>query len=145
MLFNWLTAFWSITKEPEFCEIWVWCWSINNNISFQFRLFPEKTNDKIFQKIKKSPILGTFWALFAQLGQKWGLWILSVLVFQYSNYLPLCKKNQEKLMTHSQEKCWNDRRADKQAGNSHFKVPAIGQESKNILVLYVYGLIIEID
>ena len=64
--FNWLKAFWSITREPEFCEIWVWCWSMNNNTSFHFRLFSEKTNDKIFQKIKKSPSLGTFWALFAK-------------------------------------------------------------------------------
>ena len=35
-------------------------WShINNNISFCFRLFPRKTNDKIFQKKQK-----TFWGHF---------------------------------------------------------------------------------
>ena len=54
----------------EFCQIWDWWWNINNNISFHFRLFPRKTNDKIFLKIQKEPILGPFWALFTQIWPK---------------------------------------------------------------------------
>ena len=38
----------------------------NNKISFHFRLFPRKTNDKIFQKIKNPP----FFAVILG-GQKW--------------------------------------------------------------------------
>ena len=33
---------------------------INNNISFHFRLFPRKTNDKILQKIQKTLFWGHF-------------------------------------------------------------------------------------
>ena len=46
-----LTAFRPIAREPEFSQIWDWWWNISNYISFHFRLFPGKTNDKIFQKI----------------------------------------------------------------------------------------------
>ena len=49
---DWLSAFWSLNREPEFCQIWDWWWNANNNISFHSRLFPRKTN-KIFQKIQK--------------------------------------------------------------------------------------------
>ena len=55
--------------ELEFYQIWDWWWNINN-ISFHFRLFPRKTNDKIFGKIQKEPILGLFWALFTQIWVK---------------------------------------------------------------------------
>ena len=48
-----------LAQEPEFCQIWDWWWNINNNISFRFRLFPGKTNDKVFQKIKTN----NFWAI----------------------------------------------------------------------------------
>ena len=36
------------------------------NISFYFRLFPRKTNDKIFEKLQKEPL----WALFDQIWAK---------------------------------------------------------------------------
>ena len=62
---DWLSAFWPITREPyqEFYQIW---WNINNTISFHFRLFPRKINDKIFPKKKKRPIR----ALFAKIWPK---------------------------------------------------------------------------
>ena len=44
--------------------------NINNNISFHFRLFPEKTNGKNFFEKSKIPILGSFWELFAQIWAK---------------------------------------------------------------------------
>ena len=58
---DWSTAFWPITRD--FSQIWDWCWNINNNISFRFRLFPGKTNEK--------NNLGPFWEKFGKFGQKW--------------------------------------------------------------------------
>ena len=52
--FDLSTAFWSITQEPEFRQIWDWWWNITNSTSFCFRLFPGKTNDKFFQKIQNN-------------------------------------------------------------------------------------------
>ena len=65
-------------------ELW---WNINN-ISFHFRLFPRKPNDKIFQKIKKTLFWGHFGLFWPHLGRnefprrKW------LSVFRYSSYLP---------------------------------------------------------
>ena len=64
--FYWLTAFGPITGDPEFCQIWDWCWNINTNISFHFRLFPRKTNDPI---IKTKPYFGVILA-FVQIWAK---------------------------------------------------------------------------
>ena len=83
--FNWLTAFWPIIREPEFCQIWDWWWNINNNISFHW-----KTNDEIFQTRK--PYFGPFSPKFGQkcifLEKK------ALSVFRYSNYLPSCQKSE---------------------------------------------------
>ena len=85
------SAFWPITREPEFFQVWDWWWNINNNISFHFRLFPRNTNDKIFQE---KPILGPFWAFFPNLGKKeFFLKKESLSVFKYSNYLPTSRKS----------------------------------------------------
>ena len=69
--FDWLTAFWLITWEPEFCQIWDWWWNINNNISFHLRLFPRKTNDRIFQKIRKTQFWDHFGPFLPKFRQKW--------------------------------------------------------------------------
>ena len=98
---DWLTAFWPINREPEFCQIWDWWWNINNNISFHFRLFPRKLF-KIFNKLKKFKkiILGPIWALFAQIGQKWIFMEKRALpVFKYSNYLPFQLFTNESFLT----------------------------------------------
>ena len=52
--FYWLTAFWPIIGDTQFCQIWGCCWNINKNISFHFRLRPRKINNKIFQKRQKT-------------------------------------------------------------------------------------------
>ena len=47
-----------------------WWWNINYNISFHSRLFPAKTNDKIFQKIQKPCFvanLGPFLQIWAKM------------------------------------------------------------------------------
>ena len=58
-------------SRTRILPIWDWWWNINNNISFQFWLFPRKTNDRIFQKkSKKNPfwaILGTFFQMWAKI------------------------------------------------------------------------------
>ena len=61
--FDWLTA----TQEPQFCQIWDWWWNISHNISFHFRSFPRKINDKIFQKTQKTFI----WDHFGPFAQIW--------------------------------------------------------------------------
>ena len=55
---DWLSVFWPITREPGFYQTWNWWWNINSNSSFHFRIFPRKTDDKIFQKIKKKQNCG---------------------------------------------------------------------------------------
>ena len=90
-------AFWTITREPEICQIWDWWWNINNNNSFRFKLFPGKTNDKIFQTIQKKlyfgAILGPF---YPNIGKNKFLWEKRTLsVFKYSNYLPWCKRSEK--------------------------------------------------
>ena len=50
----------------------------------------------------------------------------ALLVFKYSNYLPLHKKNRKKLMIQSSEKC----KTDGQTDNSDFMGPSVGGGSK---------------
>ena len=107
---DWLTAFWPINREPEFCQIWDWWWNINNNISFHFRLFPRKLF-KILHKLKKFKkiVLGLIWAHFAQIGQKWIFMEKRALpFFNYSNYLPFQLSTNYSLMSHCWQKCWTD-------------------------------------
>ena len=68
--FDWLTAFWAITRKAEFCQMWNLRWNVYNNISFHLRSFQRKTNDKLFQKIQKKPVLGPFRTDFAQIWAK---------------------------------------------------------------------------
>ena len=72
--------------------------SINNNISFHFRLFPRKTNDKIFQKIR-NPYFGVTWAFFAQIwikmnfpDKRGSVKFLNILIIYHRD------KNKKKLM-----------------------------------------------
>ena len=46
-------AFWSITQELEICLTWGLSRNINSNMTFHFRLFFEKFEEKNFQKCKK--------------------------------------------------------------------------------------------
>ena len=94
------------TGELEFCQIWDWWWNINNNISFQFTLFPKKTDDKSFQKIQKKTILVPFWVLSCP--TKKGCQFLNIPIIYHQ------AKNQKKLKTHSWEKCRTDGRRDGQ-------------------------------
>ena len=94
--FDWPATFWPLTREPNFCQIWDWLCNINKNISFHFRLFQGKANDKIFQKIQRSLFWGHFWPFFSKFGQKWiFLENRALSVFKYSNHLRL-RKNTEK-------------------------------------------------
>ena len=126
---DWLSVFWPITRGLEILEIWYWWWNINNNFSFRFRLFPRKTDDKIFQNIQKHGL----WAFFAQIWSKNHIVQKRALpVFKYSNYLPSCQKSEKKLMSHSWEKCWTDwwvdrqidRQTDRQTDNGDYIGPS---------------------
>ena len=58
-------------RELEFCQIWDWWWNINNNISFHFRLYTRKTNDKNFFKNPKRTYFGVILGPFyPNLGKK---------------------------------------------------------------------------
>ena len=38
-----------ITRKPEFCQVWDWWLNINNNISFDFKTFPQKNYLSVFK------------------------------------------------------------------------------------------------
>ena len=103
------------TGELEFCQIWDWWWNINNNISFQFTLFPKKTNDKSFQKIQKKPILVPFWVLSCpNLPTKKGCRFLNIpIIYHRAKNLkklnPLLRK-----MPNWRTERWTDGRTDGQ-------------------------------
>ena len=97
-------AFWTITREPEFSQLWDWWWNINNNISFYFRLYPRKTSNKTFQKIPQKLFRCQFWPFLCKFGQKLIFVEERALpVFKYSNYLPSYQKSGKK-MSQSWEK-----------------------------------------
>ena len=81
-------AFWPITWDPKYAR-YVGQISITI-LGFIIDYFQEKLTWKNFSKKTKNPILGPFWAILPNLGQKWEKRALSV--FQCSNYLPLCLK-----------------------------------------------------
>ena len=80
-----------ITGDPEFCQIWEWCWNISNNNSFHFRLLPRKTNNKIQRNI-----FWSHWVILLFFAQIWAKLNFSgkkpLSVFKYSNHLPSCQK-----------------------------------------------------
>ena len=117
-------------RELEFCQIWDWWWNINNNISFHFRLFPRKTNDKIFQKIKK-PNFGAILGPFP--------WSKGLSVVRYSNYLPSYKKSAKTIEPFLRKTpSWRvDRRIDGQTDNGDFIGPSVGQGPTRASVAYL--------
>ena len=77
--------------ELESCQIWDWRWNINNNISFNFKLFRRKTNGKVFWKMQKQP--GHSRPFLPKFEQKW--------IFSGKN-IPIIyhnAKNQQKLLS----------------------------------------------
>ena len=123
----------AITRGPEFCQIWGWCWNINKDISFHFRLLPRKTNDKFFKKIQKTLFgaMWPFWPFLAKPGQKWIF--LEKRISQFLNIPIICHraKNQKKLICHSWGKCWTDgwmgRQTEGQTDNHDFVEPSVGR------------------
>ena len=57
---DWTRAFWSITCEPEFSQIWGLHVKIGNYNVFHFRLLPAKSIDKFLMKSIKTPISAHF-------------------------------------------------------------------------------------
>ena len=83
--------------ELQLSLIWDWWW-----------LFPRKTEDKIFLKIQKEPILALF---YPNLGKNEFSWKKELSDFRYSNYLPLCQKFLRKKLN---ENWRTDRLTDRQ-------------------------------
>ena len=46
---DWSRAFWPISREPEFSQVWDLCKNTANTIKFLYRPNSEKNNDSIFQ------------------------------------------------------------------------------------------------
>ena len=46
---DWLIAFWPISQEPNFSQVWDLCKNTAINISLLYKPNPEKNKDKIFQ------------------------------------------------------------------------------------------------
>ena len=122
--FDWPTAFWSITRDPEFCQIWDWWWNICNNISFHFRSFPGKTNDKIFQQIQNR------WALFTQIMGKnefyWNFFpgSISFYKFQFSTIVQKPEKTNNPIQ--------------KKMPNWHFIRPSVGRDPKSKQASWIF-------
>ena len=71
---------------------------LNKKHCFQFRLFPRKTNENIFQKKPpKTLFWGPFWSLFAQIWAKMTFpkkkGSVSFKIFQLSKIVPKIRKN----------------------------------------------------
>ena len=84
--------FWSFSPKLEFCQTWNLSWKNNNNMLFPFKPFPDKNNDKIYEKNAKIPFLGhfcPFLGIFPRIRIFPKNWALSLL----SSYGPLtsCK------------------------------------------------------
>ena len=114
-------------RELEFCLIWDWWWNIKNKISFHFRLYTRKSNDKSFQKkSKKNLFWGHFGPFLPKFGQKWIFLEKIVLsVFRYSNYLSLCQKS-AKTFEQFPRKTPNWR-TDRQRDDCDFIRPSVGK------------------
>ena len=131
--FYWLTAFGPITGDPEFCQIPDWCWNINNNISFHFRLFSRKTNYKIFQNFQKSLFWGRFDFFAKNLGKNEFCWKKELCQFLNITIIYHRAINQKKLLCYLWGKCWTDRWMDKQVegqtDNCDFVGPSVKEGS----------------
>ena len=112
MQFDWMTAFWPITRKPKICQVWDWWWNINNNIIFHFRSFRRKTNDKMFQKNPYfRAILGPFCPNLSKNEFSWKKGLCQHLNTPIIYYHA---KNLEKLMSYSWEKYRTEGRTDRQ-------------------------------
>ena len=103
---------------------------VKHQQQYPSRLLPGKTNNKIFQKIRKTLFWGLFGLFFPTLGNnefswKKGKFFDIPIIYHHG-------KNQKKLMSHPLEKCRADRRADGETENSDFIEPFVGLGSKRI-------------
>ena len=73
--FDWLIAFWAITRDPDFSQTCGFRRMIEKHNSFHFRPILAKNNDSILHKCPKTLILGTFGLIWAkrEFNQKIGL------------------------------------------------------------------------
>ena len=106
------------------------------DISFNFRFFPGKTNENIFQNIQKTLFWCHFGSLFIKFGQKWIFLNKKSLsfLFKYSNYILSCKKL-EKTNEPFLRKTLNWL-TDGQRDNGDFVRPSVGRGSNNTMFIF---------
>ena len=63
----WLRAFWAISQEQEFSNVWDLCRNAGNNINSHYRPNSVQINDQFFNKLKNL-FLANFWPVFSVLG-----------------------------------------------------------------------------
>ena len=115
-------------KKLELCQIWDWCWNIK---TFILDYFQEKLMTNFFKK-SKGIILGSIWALFAQIWSKMNLGgkdgSASFQIFQLFTIM-----SKIRLMSHSWGKYWTNgctyRQTDRKTGNSDFMEPSATYKS----------------
>ena len=89
---NWNSAIFKPWILPD------WWWNISNNISFHLRLFLEKTDDNVSEKIQETLFWGLFMVVFSKFEQKWFFWKKSsnsFYIFQLSTIMQKIKKTNE--------------------------------------------------
>ena len=103
------------------------------NISFYFRLFPRKTNDKIFEKIQKELFWDHHGPFLTRSGQKVILLDKRALsVFKYSIYLSSCKKSEKNWwLIHEKNPKLID--GHRKTGNDDYTGPFVGPGSNKHL------------
>ena len=131
MQFHWVTAFGLITGDPQFCQIWGFCWNINKKLVFTLDYYQEKLSTKFFKKSKKTLFWGdvAILAFFAQIWAKMNFPRKNPLsVFKYSNYLPSCKKSEKTNVPFLRKmlKWWMGRQVEGQTDNHNFVGPSLG-------------------
>ena len=108
---DWLSAFWLVNWEPEFCQIqYGSSGEITTAIlAFILDYFQEKLKFLInFSKNLKKQ-WGQFGPFLLKFGQKWiYLEKRTLPVFKFFNYLPSCQKSEKTNESFPKKKCWTD-------------------------------------
>ena len=92
--------FWSITREPEFCQIWDWCCNINRNFILDY------FRKKLKTKFSKNPYFATILHSFSKnMGKNEFSWEKGLCHFLNIPVIYHHTTNHTKTMSLSSEKC----------------------------------------
>ena len=93
---DWPRAFWSITREPDCSWTCGFRRKLGDHKVYRFKVIPVKTNDSIFQKSRKTLILGHFGPFLPKFGQM-RFFLKNRALSVFITYCPLtsCKKSEK--------------------------------------------------